>query len=135
MSSVSGQTLIPDFRARQRSHIIATTKDLLTTGVNVPCVRNIVFFRYLHSPILFHQMVGRGTRIDESTGKLMFRIFDYNEATAKFGEDFITPPPSGATEGPPGPPPPPPVKVRGVKIDIEHAGKFNLLGVDGKMQR
>ena len=36
--------------------------------MNVPCVRNIVFFRCLHSPILFHQMVGRGTRIDEGSG-------------------------------------------------------------------
>ena len=94
MSSVNGQAEIPDFRGRQRSHIIATTKDLLTTGVNVPCVRNIVFFRYLHSPILFHQMVGRGTRIDEASGKLMFRIFDYTGATSLFGEDFITPPPA-----------------------------------------
>ena len=105
MSSVSGQTLIPDFRARQRSHIIATTKDLLTTGVNVPCVRNIVFFRYVHSPILFHQMVGRGTRIDEETGKLMFRIFDYTGATALFGADFVSPPPpEPRPEPPPGPP-------------------------------
>jgi type I restriction enzyme R subunit len=137
MSSVNGQAEIPDFRGRQRSHIIATTKDLLTTGVNVPCVRNIVFFRYLHSPILFHQMVGRGTRIDESTNKLMFRIFDYTGATALFGEDFVTPPPSDGDggEGPEPPPPPPRVKVKGVKIDIEHAGNFNLLGVDGKMQR
>ena len=39
-------------------------------GVNVPSVRNIVFFRYVQSPILFHQMVGRGTRIDEESGKL-----------------------------------------------------------------
>lgn len=137
MSSVNGQALIPDFRGRQRSHIIATTKDLLTTGVNVPCVRNIVFFRYIHSPILFHQMVGRGTRIDEVNGKLMFRIFDYTGATALFGADFVTPPPppGGEPPQPPGPPPPPPVKVRGVKIDIAHAGNFNLLGADGKMQR
>ena len=136
MSSVNGQALIPDFRGRQRSHIVATTKDLLTTGVNVPCVRNIVFFRYIHSPILFHQMVGRGTRIDEVNGKLMFRIFDYTGATALFGADFVTPPPhEPPDEPPPGPPPPPPVKVRGVKIDIAHAGNFNLLGIDGKMQR
>jgi len=45
MSLVNGQALIPDFRGRAKSHIIATTKDLLTTGVNVPRVRNIVFFR------------------------------------------------------------------------------------------
>lgn len=137
MSSVNGQALIPDFRGRQRSHIVATTKDLLTTGVNVPCVRNIVFFRYLHSPILFHQMVGRGTRIDEVNGKLMFRIFDYTGATALFGADFVTPPPPEPPDEPlpPGPPPPPPVKVRGVKIDLKHVGNFNLLGIDGKMQR
>lgn len=137
MSSVNGQLLIPDFRGRQRSHIVATTKDLLTTGVNVPCVRNIVFFRYLHSPILFHQMVGRGTRIDEVNGKLMFRIFDYTGATALFGADFVTPPPPEPPDEPtpPGPPPPPPVKVRGVKIDLKHVGNFNLLGIDGKMQR
>lgn len=36
MASSDGQALIPEFRGRQRSHIIATTKDLLTTGVNVP---------------------------------------------------------------------------------------------------
>jgi type I restriction enzyme R subunit len=51
MASSNGQELIPDFRERQRSHFVATTKDLLTTAVNVPCVRNIVFFRYVQSPI------------------------------------------------------------------------------------
>jgi len=70
---------------------------------------------------------------DEVTGKLMFRIFDYTGATALFGEEFITPPPSsGGDEPPPGPPP---LKVKGRKIDIEHVGNFNLLGVDGRMQR
>ncbi len=73
--------------------------DLLTTGVNVPCVRNIVFFRYIRSPILFHQIVGRGTRVDALTDKLMFRILDYTGATALFGADFITPPPSGGDGG------------------------------------
>ena len=136
MASVNGQALIPDFRSRQRSHIVATTKDLLTTGVNVPCVRNIVFFRYIQSPILFHQMVGRGTRIDEESGKLMFRIFDYTGATALFGSDFISPPPSGG--GGPGPEPPdptPPVKVKGVAIDIEDAGRFYAINVDGRLDR
>ena len=122
MSSVNGQALIPDFRGRAKSHIIATTKDLLTTGVNVPRVRNIVFFRYVQSPLLFHQMVGRGTRIDRESGKLMFRIFDYTGATALFGEEFVTPPPP--EPGPPKPPPPdgPPaqkVRVKGVGIEIK----------------
>jgi len=143
MASANGQALIPDFRNRQRSHIIATTKDLLTTGVNVPCVRNIVFFRYVHSPILFHQMIGRGTRIHEESGKLMFRIFDYTGATTLFGADFISPPspPPGGGDGPgPTPPPPPPprpprVKVHGVQVDVQDAGQFNLLGVDGRLTR
>lgn len=71
----SGNDQLPDFRASSRSHFIATTVDLLTTGVDVPCVRNIVFFKYLKSPISFYQMVGRGTRIDALTGKLMLRVY------------------------------------------------------------
>ena len=141
MSSNSGQALIPDFRARQRSHIIATTKDLLTTGVNVPCVRNIVFFRYITSPILFSQMVGRGTRIDEATGKLMFRIFDYTGATALFGADFVAPPPPPERPDddptpPVNPPPPRPrVRARGVQSEVRAAGNFFVIGVDGNLQR
>lgn len=138
MASVQGQSLIPDFRGQQRSRFIATTMDLLTTGVNVPCVRNIVFFRYVRSPILFHQMVGRGTRVDEVTDKLMFRIFDYTGATALFGADFITPPPSGGGgEGPqpPGPPPPPPVKVKGETVTPAHAGNFYLMNRAGQTVR
>ena len=138
MASVQGQSLIPDFRGQQRSRFIATTMELLTTGVNVPCVRNIVFFRYIRSPILFHQMVGRGTRVDEVTDKLMFRIFDYTGATALFGADFITPPPSGGgSDGPqpPGPPPPPPVKVKGETVTPVHAGSFYLMNRAGQTVR
>ncbi len=138
MSSVNGQALIPDFRGRAKSHIIATTKDLLTTGVNVPRVRNIVFFRYVQSPLLFHQMVGRGTRLDEVNGKLTFRIFDYTGATALFGAEFFTPPPpEPRPPNPPGPPPPPvqKVRVKGVGIEIKETGRFNLLTKDGRLQR
>src|SRR6266496_3877020 len=35
-------------------------------------------------------MFGRGTRIAAATGKLMFRVYDYTNATRLFGEDFIT---------------------------------------------
>lgn len=138
MSSVNGQALIPDFRGRKRSYIIATTKELLSTGVNVPCVKNIVFFRYIQSPILFHQMVGRGTRIDEENDKLMFRIFDYTGATALFGADFVSPPPPEPDDDPPPPPPPPtypPIKVRGVQIEIRESGSFNLVNEDGRLVR
>jgi type I restriction enzyme R subunit len=142
MASVNGQELIPDLRGRERSHIIATTKDLLTTGVNVPCVRNIVFFRYVQSPILFHQMIGRGTRIDEKTNKLMFRVFDYTDATSLFGADFITPPPSprppdddGPNPPPPPPPPANPIKAKGLQIRIKDTGNFNVMDVNGRLAR
>ncbi len=136
MASSNGQSLIPNFRGRKRSHIVATTKDLLTTGVNVPCVRNIVFFRYVQSPILFHQMIGRGTRIDGESDKLMFWIFDYTGATTLFGADLITPPPP--TQEPPKPPPPPPpgpVQVKNVAIEIRDTGAYNAMDVDGRITR
>lgn len=129
----SGNDQLPDLRASSRSHFIATTVDLLTTGVDVPCVKNIVFFKYLKSPISFYQMVGRGTRIDEVTGKLMFRVYDYTDATRLFGEEFITKSPTGG--GGPTPPPPPPeptISVEGFDVHVTHAGSFIVTDVDGK---
>lgn len=84
----SGADYLPDFRGSSVRYFVAATVDLLTTGVDVPGVRNIVFFRYLNSPIAFYQMVGRGTRLDSRTNKLMFRVYDYTDATRLFGEDF-----------------------------------------------
>lgn len=89
-SSSSGNDFLADFRASSRSYFIATTVDLLTTGVDVPCVRNIVYFRYIKSPILYYQMFGRGTRIHLETKKLKFYVYDYTNATRLFGKDFIT---------------------------------------------
>ncbi len=132
----SGNDQLPDLRASSRSHFIATTVDLLTTGVDVPCVRNIVFFKYLKSPISFYQMVGRGTRIDPPTGKLMFRVYDYTDATRLFGEEFITKPPRTGGEGSgPTPPPPPPdatISVEGFDVHITDAGRFIVTDVDGR---
>jgi type I restriction enzyme R subunit len=134
-SSVGSQYLA-DLRGASRSHFIATTVELLTTGVDVPCVRNIVFFKYVRSPIAFYQMVGRGTRIDPATGKLMFRIYDYTNATRLFGEDFIAQPrkPREGPEPPepPSPPPPPPVIVEGFEVHVTEAGRYILTMVEGK---
>lgn len=130
----SGNDQLPDLRASSRSHFIATTVDLLSTGVDVPCVRNIIFFRYLKSPISFYQMVGRGTRIDAPTGKLMFRVYDYTDATRLFGEEFITEPPGtgGGGPGPESPPPEPTISVEGFDVHITDAGSFIVTDVDGK---
>lgn len=130
----SGNDQLPDLRASSRSHFIATTVDLLTTGVDVPCVKNIVFFKYVKSPISFYQMVGRGTRIDEVTGKLMFRVYDYTDATRLFGEEFVSKPPrGGGGPGPePHPPPEPTINVEGFDVHVTHAGSFIVTDVDGK---
>ncbi len=87
-----GHDYLPDLRGSSRTHFIAATVELLTTGVDVPALRNVAFFRYMKSPISFYQMVGRGTRLDPGTGKLMFHVFDYTDATRLFGEDFFTKP-------------------------------------------
>ena len=87
----SADKLIPDFRGSKNSHLIATTVELLSTGVDIPNLDNVVFFRYLDSPISFYQMVGRGTRTGEPRGsKPMFRVYDYTNATRLFGEEFIS---------------------------------------------
>jgi len=112
-TAAGGKDYLAELRGATRSHFIATTVDLLTTGVDIPALRNIVFFKYVHSPISFYQMVGRGTRIDVPTGKLMFRIYDYTGATNLFGRKFISPPPPEPPAGPgPEPPPPPPRRDR-----------------------
>jgi len=61
--------------------VVATTVDLLTTGVDIPPVRNIIFLKTVSSLVLFNQIVGRGTRIDEASNKMFFRIIDFTGAT------------------------------------------------------
>ena len=80
--------------------VVATTVDLLTTGVNVPSVRNIVFMKPVGSPTVFKQIIGRGSRIDEATEKEFFRIVDYTGATRLF-DDWDVPPPGTLGEIPP----------------------------------
>jgi type I restriction enzyme R subunit len=128
----SGNDQLPDLRGAARHHFIATTVDLLTTGVDVPCVRNIAFFRYLSSPIAFHQMVGRGTRIDLPSGKLMFTVYDYTNATRLFSGDFISRM-AKPSEGPKPPPPHVPVPlVEGISMIVTDAGRFIVTEQDGK---
>ncbi len=133
----SGNDELPDLRGSSRSHFIATTVELLTTGVDVPCVRNIVFFKYLKSPISFYQMIGRGTRIDLATKKLMFRVYDYTDATRLFGEDFVVQPPRPPGPGPVGPRPEPPpaepiISVDGFSVHVTEMGRYIVTEVDGK---
>ncbi|MGE0600872.1 MAG: type I restriction-modification system endonuclease, partial [Dehalococcoidia bacterium] len=60
----------------ERNPNIAVTVDLLTTGIDVPAISNLVFLRRVNSRILFDQMLGRATRLCDEIGKEAFRIFD-----------------------------------------------------------
>ncbi len=60
----------------ERNPNIAVTVDLLTTGIDVPEICNIVFLRSVNSRILFDQMLGRATRLCDEIGKETFRVFD-----------------------------------------------------------
>ena len=55
---------------------IVVTVDLLTTGIDVPQIANLVFLRRVRSRILFEQMIGRATRLCPEIDKQCFRIYD-----------------------------------------------------------
>ncbi len=134
-SASSGNDQLPDLRGSSRSYFIACTVDLLTTGVDVPVVENVVFFKYVQSPIAFYQMVGRGTRLNPPTGKLMFRVYDYTNASRLFGKEFLTryrevPEPGEFTPTPK--PYTPPIQVEGFDVTITEAGHSIVTMVDGK---
>lgn len=70
--------LIRRFKNERRPNV-AVTVDLLTTGVDVPEICNLVFLRQVNSRILFDQMLGRATRLCDFGGtdvKDSFRVFD-----------------------------------------------------------
>lgn len=67
--------LTRDFKNERYPNIVVTV-DLLTTGIDVPYISNLVFMRRIRSRILFEQMMGRATRLAPEIGKEYFRIFD-----------------------------------------------------------
>lgn len=69
------QGAIREFRNESIPNI-AVTVDLLTTGVDIPKICNLVFLRRVRSRILYEQMKGRATRRCDDIQKDVFRIFD-----------------------------------------------------------
>lgn len=55
---------------------VVVTVDLLTTGIDVPPITNLVFLRRIQSRILYDQMLGRATRLCPDIGKTHFNIYD-----------------------------------------------------------
>lgn len=133
-AAVGGSRYIRDLRGLMRSHFIATTVDLITTGVDVPCVRNVVFFKYVRSPIAFHQMMGRGTRLHSQTNKLMFRVYDYTNATRLLGKGFVTRPvPARETKEPEGGEKEKVIRVEGFDVHINPAGTYIVTQKEGRL--
>jgi type I restriction enzyme R subunit len=93
--------------------VIVTTSRLLSTGVDAQTCRLIVLDREIGSMTEFKQIVGRGTRVHQDTGKLYFTLMDFRGATNHFADpdfdgdpvqiyapgedDPITPPDEGLT--------------------------------------
>ncbi|GMO20719.1 DEAD/DEAH box helicase family protein [Bradyrhizobium ottawaense] len=84
------QTLIDDFSKKTKAPHIAISVDMLDTGIDVPEVVNLVFFKQVRSKTKFWQMIGRGTRLcpdlfGPGQDKEFFRVFDYCQNLEFFG--------------------------------------------------
>ena len=89
------QSLIDDFSIKEKAPHIAISVDMLDTGIDVPEVANLVFFKPVYSKIKFWQMIGRGTRLcpdlfGPDGDKTDFRVFDFC-----FNFDFFKENPDG----------------------------------------
>lgn len=70
----------------ERYPVIATTSELMTTGVDAQTCKVIVLDANINSMTKFKQIIGRGTRINEEYGKLFFTILDFRNATDLFAD-------------------------------------------------
>ncbi|MET3248600.1 type I restriction enzyme R subunit [Burkholderia sp. OAS925] len=97
------QSIIDDFAKPEKMPHIAVSVDMLDTGIDVPEIVNLVFFKAVRSKTKFWQMVGRGTRLrpdlfGPGEDKKNFFIFDFCQNLEFFGasRDFA----EGATTEP-----------------------------------
>lgn len=70
----------------ERYPVIATTSELMTTGVDAQTCKIIVLDSEIKSMTKFKQVIGRGTRINEEFGKLYFTILDFRNVTDLFAD-------------------------------------------------
>lgn len=71
------ETLKAWFKKPYQKPYVVTSVDILSTGVDIPCVRYIGFASLTKSVGKYIQMVGRGTRLDPKTGKFSFTVLDF----------------------------------------------------------
>ena len=88
------------FKDYNHKPFIAVSVDIMSTGVDIPCVRFIAFANLTKSVGKYIQMLGRGTRLDPKTGKFSFKVLDFvglcqkmednGKGTAKENKKFIS---------------------------------------------
>lgn len=86
------QTLIDDFSQPEKGPHIAVSVDMLDTGIDVPEVVNLVFFKIVRSKAKFWQMIGRGTRLcpdlfGPGKDKAYFSVFDFCQNLEFFNQN------------------------------------------------
>ncbi|MEI8327053.1 MAG: type I restriction-modification enzyme R subunit C-terminal domain-containing protein, partial [Betaproteobacteria bacterium] len=87
------QSLIDDFSNKEKMPHIAISVDMLDTGIDVPEVVNLVFFKVIRAKTKFWQMVGRGTRLcpdlyGPGQDKQFFNVFDYCQNLEYFSQNL-----------------------------------------------
>lgn len=83
-----GKAQLDNFINPKRSYpVIATTSELMTTGVDAQTCKLIVLDQNIKSMTKFKQIIGRGTRINDKYGKLWFTILDFKKATELFADE------------------------------------------------
>lgn len=87
------QSLIDDFSVKDKAPHIAISVDMLDTGIDVPEVLNLVFFKMVRSKSKFWQMLGRGTRLctdllGPGDDKKDFYVFDFCGNLEYFSQDL-----------------------------------------------
>lgn len=92
------QSLIDEFSLKEGMPHIAISVDMLDTGIDVPEVVNLVFFKIIRSKTKFWQMIGRGTRLcpdlyGPGQNKQFFNVFDYCQNLEFFNQEL--PPDNG----------------------------------------
>ena len=86
-SDTEGQDELGSFiDPESRYPVLVTTSRLLSTGIDVQTCRLIVLDRNIGSMTEFKQIVGRGTRVHEDTGKFYFTLLDFRGATHHFAD-------------------------------------------------
>ncbi len=71
------ETLKAWFKKPYQKPYVAVSVDILSTGVDIPCVRYIALAALTKSVGKYIQMIGRGIRLDPKTGKFSFQILDF----------------------------------------------------------